>query len=257
MKKILVLVLAAAAVGAGLWAWLGPRAADSVRGGVAGAAGRAEEPGAAGSAPSGPAESGAGAWSAQPRGPAPALPGQRVVGAGGAPAELPPSYTRWNPLVPAGANANTQSVSEAARTGRHAERLTALMEPRPFSRAEFEADRQGYIGVIEPGRVWQTAEAAERTPVLKIKGAAHRQIPRGGSVQLAAVGAPHSVITFHSFDLGAFSNRLTTISVLTDGSGEAAATFTATPGTEGEVNILAACPEAVGQGQFIVQVGSE
>lgn len=170
-------------------------------------------------------------------------------------AVLPASYTRWNPLIPATANMNVQSVVEATKSGKNPERLSAIFMPKPFDRQAFVADKALYCTVIEPGRVWQSSDKADAPPI-KMVGATHRQVAPGGTVTLEAVGAPNSVISFNSFDLGAFENRLTSISVLTNEKGLAKATFRATPGTEGEVNVMAACPEAIGQLTYILFVGA-
>ncbi|MDL5052161.1 hypothetical protein QQ056_01065 [Oscillatoria laete-virens NRMC-F 0139] len=159
---------------------------------------------------------------------------------------LPASYTRFNPLVPANANMDVQSVVEAAKSGKNPERLSAIYAPEPFDRAAFDLDKAGYCRIVQPGRVWQSSDKPGASAI-KMTGAAHRQMPAGGTLKLTAIAEPNSVISYYSQDLGAFENRLTSISVLTNERGEASATFTATPGTEGEVNILASCPESRGQ----------
>jgi len=70
-------------------------------------------------------------------------------------------------------------------------------------------------------------------------------------IKFTPLGAP---VTFTSFDCGAFSNLLTSITVTADTDGVATATFLATPGTLNETNILAASPLCSGQVNFSVTI---
>jgi len=79
-------------------------------------------------------------------------------------------------------------------------------------------------------------------------------VVQGEAVRLAVQAVPESPVTFTSFDLGQFSNQLTTITVLADENGVASTEFLATPGTINDVNILAASPMASGQVKFVVNV---
>lgn len=49
------------------------------------------------------------------------------------------------------------SVVEAMKSGTHPERLSALVPPKVFDKAAYEADAKAYLSVVEPGRVWQVA----------------------------------------------------------------------------------------------------
>ena len=61
-------------------------------------------------------------------------------------------------------------------------------------------------------------------------------------------------VTFTSFDLGAFQNKLTSITVQADIDGFAEVTFIATEGTIADCKILASCPETSGRIKFIVNI---
>jgi len=126
--------------------------------------------------------------------------------------------------------------------------------PKPFDKAAFEANPQAYLDVCEPGRIWQTAAGGPNVKTLDSKGAAFLDCPKNGSVTLTVVGEKLAPVTFTSLDMGAFQNRLTSVTVRADEKGEASAVFTATPGTVAGVNIIAASPLTVGQVNFKVTI---
>lgn len=158
------------------------------------------------------------------------------------------------PPVPVDLNPNVKSVHEALTTGRFPERVSAMTPPKPFDRAAYTADPQAYLDVVEPGRVWQPAQPGEGVPRIKASTPRYVEAEQGEPVSLrveAVAGAP---VTFTSFDLGAFQNRLTSITVQAGDDGVAVARFTGTPGTINNVNILAASPMTSGQLRFVVNV---
>lgn len=150
-----------------------------------------------------------------------------------------------------------RSVIEAAPTGLHPERLSPLIPPAPFDREAFVRDPQAYLDVVEPGRVFQSADEGEGLRSLEPEGPVHLEAAPRGSVRLAVKGEPLSPVTFTSFDRGAFDNELGSITVLADAAGEASVRFVATAGTIDDVNILSASPLAVGQVAFRVTVSPE
>ena len=154
------------------------------------------------------------------------------------------------------AAANAASVAEAVRTGRFPERLDPMVPPRPFDEAAFVADPQAYVNVVEPGRVFQDATAGPEVKTIEAAGVAYAEIEPGGSTRLTVKAAPGAAVTFTSFDGGVLDNELPSMTVLASASGEAAVTFTATPGTVELVTLLAASPLTVGQVKFTVQVES-
>ncbi|MFH5806178.1 hypothetical protein [Alienimonas sp. DA493] len=165
----------------------------------------------------------------------------------------PPGYGGRVP-IPADANPNARSVAEALRTGEHPERLSALVPAAPFDRAAYEADPQAYLDVVEPGRVWQSLQPGPDVPRVRRVSPTRSEIEQGESVALRARAAPGAPVTFVSFDIGAFRNRLPVVTVRADDDGLATAVFTATPGTLFDVEILAASPMTSGQLRYLVHV---
>ncbi|MBD3222238.1 hypothetical protein GF314_13455 [bacterium] len=184
----------------------------------------------------------------RPARPAPPLEG--VVGDEG---DGSPSPLGVQPVVPGDANPQVASVVEAARTGQHPERRTALAMPDPFDRASYEKDPQAYLDVCEPGRVFQPAQPGKDVPMISARSDTSVEVAVGESTTLAAMAAPGAPVTFTSFDLGLFSNELTSITVQADDAGIARATFTAV-GCVNDVNILAASPYCSGRATFMIFV---
>jgi hypothetical protein len=158
------------------------------------------------------------------------------------------------PPVPRDANPNVRSVAEALDTGDFPERLTPLQSPRPFDQGAYLANPQAYLDVVEPGRVWQSAQPGANVPRIESLSPRLSRIEQGQSVLLKAKTVPGAPVTFTSFDLGAFDNQLTSITVRAGDDGIARATFSGTPGTYNDVNILAASPMTSGQLKFVVNV---
>jgi hypothetical protein len=129
-----------------------------------------------------------------------------------------------------------------------------MVLPKPFDRAAFEAEPAAYLALVEPGRVWQTAEAGPSVKVLDVVGPAYLETSPGDGVTLLVTGEPLAPVSFTSFDKGAFDNGLPAITVRADSAGAASAHFIAAEGTIAQVNILAASPLAAGQVKFVVQI---
>jgi len=169
-------------------------------------------------------------------------------------AEFPPSRVGTFEPIPADANPNVESVAEALRTGKHPERLTALLPANPFDREAFEKDPAAYLAVVEPGRVWQAAQPGKGVRVLRPLGGRFHMAEQGKLVELKVLAPAGAPVTFTSFDAGAFENRLTSITVRAGKDGIARAPFKGTPGTINDIRILAASPLATGQVEFKVVV---
>jgi hypothetical protein len=151
-------------------------------------------------------------------------------------------------------NPNVASVAEAALTGKHPERLSPLVAPKPFDPAAFAADPKAYLDVVEPGRVFQSAAPGPDVPVLSPVGPASFEIAVEESCTLAVTTAPGSVVTFTALDLGTFPNSLTTITVQADAQGAASTVYTATRGVIADAQVLAGSPGASGQVKFHIFV---
>lgn len=158
------------------------------------------------------------------------------------------------PAIPTDANPMVASVAEAFKTGKHPERLTSMISPEAFDKAAFEADPEAYLNVVEPGRVWQPAQPGPNVSRLQAVSPRYLEMVQGETVSLKTKAIPGAPVTFTSFDLGAFQNRLTSITVQADDTGTATARFTGTPGTYNDVNIVAASPLTSGQAKFVVNI---
>lgn len=159
----------------------------------------------------------------------------------------------FKPLKP-NANAAVRSVAEASKLKKHPERLSASIRPAPFDPKAFAADPDAYLNAVVPGRVWRVAQPGPGVPAVGVVGEAYHRVPPSGAAELAVQVPPLAPATFTSFDLGAFQNGLTSVTVRAGADGVARATFTAVDGTSGDVNILAACPLTAGQAEFLVSV---
>lgn len=152
------------------------------------------------------------------------------------------------------ANPMVASVAEALRSGDHPERLSAMVVPAEFDQRAFNENPNAYLNTVEPGRVWQPAQPREGVPQARAISPEHVEVLQGEPIALKVQAVPGAPVTFTSFDLGAFSNRLTSITVAADQEGIAVANYTGTPGTFNENNILAASPLTSGQVRFSVFV---
>ena len=162
----------------------------------------------------------------------------------------------YGKTVPVKGDANPQvrSVAEALRDKNHPERLSPLVQPKPFDAAAYKANPSAYLAVVEPGRVFQTLQPGKDVPRLRPLSPQLQEVAQGESVTLRVQTVPNGVASFTSFDLGKFQNELTAITVQADDKGVAEVKFYGTPGTINEVKILAGSPMASGQIQFIVNV---
>ena len=161
------------------------------------------------------------------------------------------------PAVAVDANENVEVAVEALKDGKHPERLSALIAPEAFDAQRWEKDeeyRREYLRVVEPGRVFQTAEPGEDVPRLIVKSPRRQRVVQGEAVELEVASAPGMPVTFTSFDLGRFENQLTTMTVQAGADGIAKVMFWGMPGTINDVNILVASPMASGQERLVVNV---
>ena len=157
-------------------------------------------------------------------------------------------------LVDKDANVDVQSIAEAVRNNNHPERLSAFVKPADFDQDKFLADPQAYLDVVEPGRVFQSAEYAEGVEnIFRTNGFFH-QLLQGESVLLSTRSEPMMPVTFYSNRLGRFQNQLTSISVQADEQGHAEARFFATPGTFGDLDIIASSPLNSDQASWLIRV---
>ena len=108
--------------------------------------------------------------------------------------------------------------------------LSTMIPPPPFDAESYAADPQPYLKRVEAGRVWQTLPPGAGVPRLTRLSPPAVRVLRGEPVELRVRTAAGMPVTFTSFDLGRFRNRLSSVTVAADEEGLANAVFTGTPG---------------------------
>jgi hypothetical protein len=151
-------------------------------------------------------------------------------------------------------NPQTKSIVEAVQTKSHPERLSPLIPPKPFDPVAYKQNPKIYLDVVEPGRVFQTANPGKEVPSIVATSPLYQEVVQGKSVKLRVKAVPRMPCSFTSFDLGHFQNQLTGVTVEANDQGIAEADFFGAPGTINEVKILASSPVSSGQVRFIVFV---
>ena len=150
-----------------------------------------------------------------------------------------------------------RAAVEALKSGQNPERLNVAFKPKPFDREAFKANPKGYLGLVEPGRIWDVAEPGPGVKDLIFKEQQVFTMKPLGTIHLAVQAEPHAPVTFTSFDFGSFQNQMTSITVQADAQGVAGADYTAVQGTTGDVDVLAASPLSAGQVNFKVTIESK
>jgi hypothetical protein len=112
------------------------------------------------------------------------------------------------PAAPAPLNAQEQSVAEARATGKYPERLTTLVAPKKFDPDAFRLNPQAYLDVVEPGRVWASAEPTPTARVIEHLGPIDRILRPLETTELTARVLAEAPVTFTSFSGGQFENHL-------------------------------------------------
>lgn len=158
------------------------------------------------------------------------------------------------PAIPIDANPQVAAVARAKQDGTRPEFMSPVIAPKTFDLASYTRDPESYLNSPEPGRVFQPAQPGPDVPVLRRQSGYLQSVVQGESVRLQVQATPSAPVAFTSFDLGQFSNQLTTITVAADDQGIATAEFVAPPGTINRVNILSASPVTSGQVKFVVDV---
>ena len=151
-----------------------------------------------------------------------------------------------------------QQVVDALKTGKNPERYDSFIVKRTFDNSAFQKNPELYArsfaATVEPGRVFATAQPGGDVPVIKPNSAMYHRVTQGEVVRLETISSSFAPVTFTSMDLGEFSNRLSSITVVSDENGNATAEFVAASGTKDDVRILAASPVTTEQIRFTVNV---
>ncbi len=160
----------------------------------------------------------------------------------------------FSPLVKPDANPQVASVAAALKDRKNPARFSSFVKATPFNAEEYTTNPQSYLGVVEPGRVFQPAQPGPEVKRITRASGRYFRINQGESVTLAVKAQPGAPVTFTSFNLGSFENELTSVTVQAGDDGLAQAPFTATPGTIDDIRVLAASPVNSGQAEFTVNV---
>ena len=132
--------------------------------------------------------------------------------------------------------------------------ISALFKPEPFDRKEYLADKEAYLKLTRPGRVFESLEPGKEVPSISAAGLSYYEVLQGESAILRVNSEPGMPVTFHTRHLGEFSNRLQTITVADSDEGVAEVKYRAVSGARGLVSVLAASPVRSGQLELIVDV---
>jgi len=160
----------------------------------------------------------------------------------------------FSPPVAMNANPQVASVAAALKDRQSPERFSSFVQPAAFDRAAWEEDPDAYLSIVEPGRVYQSAEPGSDVTVIQAMSRQFQRVKQGDQIPLVVQAEPGAPVTFTSFDLGYFENQLTSTTVRTNANGEARVLFTAGKGTIDDIEILAASPLTTGQVRFVVNV---
>jgi len=162
-----------------------------------------------------------------------------------------------SPDVPLATNVQTQALATALRKKSNPELFSPLAEPAQFDADAYRKNPKAYLDSPMPSRAQFPAQPEKNVRRISVAGQTRLRIKQSGSVLLRVQSEPNFPVTFTSYDLGKFSNELTTISVEANSEGIAETRFFGTPGTVDNVRILCASPVCSGQVSFTVFVEKE
>ncbi len=132
--------------------------------------------------------------------------------------------------------------------------ISSFFQPQEFDREQYAENPKSYLEKIRPGRVFYPAQPGPDVNPIASKSKPFVDVLQGESAVLEVQAEPESPVTFYTGAVGEFPNKLTTYTVESDENGIATANYTATAGTAGLLEILAASPVNSGQLRFRVNV---
>jgi hypothetical protein len=163
-------------------------------------------------------------------------------------------YGKNEPVVVGNSSQKNSVLTALKEPSKYPERLSVAHLPAAFDLNAYQKDPAAYLNIIEPARVFQSAQPdASAVVILRISEKCP-VIKQGLSTILIVKALPEMPVSFTSFDLGRFENDLTSITVKANKEGIAQTVFTGSAGTIAKVNILASCPLTSGQVKFVVEV---
>lgn len=151
-------------------------------------------------------------------------------------------------------NDQVAQVLDNLKSGEFPENISPFLKPREFDANEYYHQPEVYLNIVAPGRVFQSAKPGRGVRPIKRIGSSYYLAEQNKEVTLKVRAKANAPVTFTSFDLGAFENELTSMTVRANKKGIASVKFRGTPGTYNEVKILAASPLTSGRVRFIVDV---
>lgn len=159
------------------------------------------------------------------------------------------------PAVPKDAHPDVKALfAELAKEKPDPAAISSLFAPESFDQKAYKADKASWLSQIRPGRAFQSAQPGPEVEPIETETGVFQNVVQGEKVILEAKVTPGAPVTFYTPQVGEFSNRLTTQSVEAAEDGIARATYTATAGTLGLVDIVAASPVHSGQLRYRVRV---
>ena len=158
-------------------------------------------------------------------------------------------------LIPTVAPVENESVADAARKLKvKGTRPGSFLRSSKFDSKTYNDNPKKYLDEFDPFRVFSPAQPGEGVPVLVRASKKRSTIVQGEAVALS-VKAPHRTpVTFTSFDGGTFTNKLSSICVLSNEKGIAQADFVSTTGVIASCKVLASSPMTTGVVDFQVGV---
>ena len=168
--------------------------------------------------------------------------------------DFPKPVQGRSPVVSTKDSASVSSIAGAVNDPELLKKRTAFGSAEKFNKKKYLDDPDAYLADIVPGRVWQVLAAGKEVPRIEVDGSNYAKLIQGESAILKAKTDPGMPVTFYSDKLGQFQNNLNVISVAAGDDGIAEATFKATGGTRGQINIIAASPVRSGHAKFLIKV---
>ena len=160
----------------------------------------------------------------------------------------------FSPPVSPTANKQVEGVYAALKDRSSPNAFSSFAVAKAFDKEAYQKDPDAYINEVEPSRVFSPAQPGDGVKAIRANGSPYHDVRQGESVTLSVEVNPGDPVTFTSFDLGYFTNQLTSITVRADEKGVANAQFTAGGGTIDDLKILAASPVTTGQVKFKLNV---
>jgi hypothetical protein len=160
----------------------------------------------------------------------------------------------FSPALDPKTNPQVAGVYAALKDRSEPSKFSSFAEAKPFDRDAYENEPQAYLDTVEPARVFSPAQPGDGVAAIQADGSRFHRVKQGETVRLAVKAVAGAPVTFTSFDLGSFENKLSSVTVRAGEDGVAQANYTAGGGTIDIVKILAAGPVTTGQVAFNVHV---